>query len=291
MGTMIDLPPSVEQALFVDEIGIGTARYGEYKLKTVHQPIFRREGPNLVPFAVEARIAPHLDGKPVAPAQFFDGTPESDRPFLEALCRALHMHNYYNIGIDEPQRFGLYFAIDSSRENQTELHRAVASIASAAQELGLPADMLICEILDASSLPAGKLSTLARELRDHGIRVSIAEFRVGEPAVERVTQIEPDVIKIDGAWFRNVQESVEIAQLFPAVVTAFRGFGAKLLVQGIETPAELKAALEAGADYLQGMLLERPAAAGAVFDDRPRSISTLLPGRKVISFGHTHQKG
>jgi EAL domain-containing protein (putative c-di-GMP-specific phosphodiesterase class I) len=61
-------------------------------------------------------------------------------------------------------------------------------------------------------------------------------------------------------------------------------------VQGIETPTELKATLEAGADYLQGILLDRPVTAGAILDDRPRSINALISDRKVISFGHNHQR-
>ena len=63
-----------------------------------------------------------------------------------------------------------------------------------------------------------------------------------------------------------------------------------LSAQGIETPAELEAALEAGADYLQGMLLCPPALAGVVFDEDPRPIETLLRRGKLVSFGRKHQQ-
>ena len=80
--------------------------------------------------------------------------------------------------------------------------------------------------------------------------------------------------------------------LFPAVIAGFADMGAQLFVQGIETPQELQAALEAGADYFQGVALARAAVAGAVVDEKPRSIEALLrPLRKVVSFGRpTHQK-
>jgi EAL domain-containing protein (putative c-di-GMP-specific phosphodiesterase class I) len=96
-------------------------------------------------------------------------------------------------------------------------------------------------------------------------------------------RIEPDVIKIDGAWFRNVQDSAETAVLFPAVITAFQGLGANLLVQGIETPFELDAALKSNADYLQGLLLASPALVGTIVDDKPRPITHFTGrGRKIM---------
>jgi EAL domain-containing protein (putative c-di-GMP-specific phosphodiesterase class I) len=284
-------PQDLERALVVDEIGIETGIYKNYRLKTAHQPIFRREGAELVPFAVEARVSPFREGSAVAPAEFFEGTPQSDRAFVEALCRALHLRNHRNVGIDEPERFELYLTIDPRYDDWDAPDSAAHSIAAFAGEAGIPAGMITCEILDAATLDAKALAALSGELRGHGMRVSIAEFRIGQSAIDRVTQIEPDVIKIDGAWFRDVQESSETAQLFPAVINAFQGFGAKLLVQGIETPAELEGALDAGADYLQGMLLSPPVLAGSALDEKPQPIEALLRrGGKIVTLGRNHHK-
>lgn len=284
-------PLDLERALFVDEVGIEAGIYGNYRLKTAHQPIFRREGAELIPFAVEARVAPFRGRSAVAPAEFFKETPQSDRAFVEALCRTLHLRNHRNVGIEEPERFELYLTIDPRYDGWEAPDSAAHSIATFAREADIPAGMIICEILDAATLDAKALAALSGELRGHGVRVSIAEFRVGQSAIDRVTQIEPDVIKIDGAWFRDVQESSETAQLFPAVINAFQGFGAKLLVQGIETPAELEGALDAGADYLQGMLLSPPALAGSALDEKPQPIKTLLRRRgKVVTLGRNHHK-
>jgi EAL domain-containing protein (putative c-di-GMP-specific phosphodiesterase class I) len=284
-------PPDLERALVVDEVGIETGIYGNYGLKTAHQPIFRRKGAELVPFAVEARVAPFRAGNAVAPAEFFEETPQADRGFVEALCRTLHLRNHHNVGIDEPERFELYLTIDPRHDGWDAPGGAAHSIAALAGDAGIPAGMIICEILDAATLDAKALAALSGELRGHGMRVSIAEFRVGQSAIDRVTQIEPDVIKIDGAWFRDVQESSETAQLFPAVINAFQGFGAKLLVQGIETSAELEAALNAGADYLQGMLLSPPALAGSALDENPQPIEALLRrGGKIVTLGRNHHR-
>jgi EAL domain-containing protein (putative c-di-GMP-specific phosphodiesterase class I) len=281
-----DIPSDPERALFADEVGIETGIYGRYRLKTAHQPIFSREGGNLVPFAVEARVAPLRQGSPVAPAEFFEETPQADRKFVEVLCRTLHLRNQRNVGVDDPELFELYLTIDPRHDGGRE-----GSVAAIAERAGVPADMIICEIADAPNLDPKALTALTRRLRGHGMRVSVAEFRVGLPAIERISQIEPDIIKIDGAWFRGVQESAETARLFPAVITAFKGLGAKLLVQGIETPAELEAAVEAGADYLQGMLLAPSTLAGSALDEKPRAIEAMLRSRgKHANSSRNHQQ-
>jgi EAL domain-containing protein (putative c-di-GMP-specific phosphodiesterase class I) len=282
----------VDKAIFVDEVGLEIGIYGHYRLKTSYQPIFMREGSNLVPVALEARVAPHRHGEQTSATEFFDEVPPSDRQFVEAVCRALHLRNHRNLGADDVAHLQLYLTVDPRLEMQERSTSSLASIARMADKAGLSPEMIICEILDAPALQTKALAAIAKELRGYGVRISIAEFRVGKSAIDRVTRIEPDVIKIDGTWFRNMQDSAETARLFPAVITAFRGLGAKLLVQGIETSAELEAALESRADYLQGMLLASPALVGTILDDRPRPIRALIQhDRKIVPLGGKHQKG
>ena len=40
----------VEKAIIADEIGLETGIYGQYRLKTSYQPIFRRDGATLALF-------------------------------------------------------------------------------------------------------------------------------------------------------------------------------------------------------------------------------------------------
>lgn len=273
----------VDRAIFVDEVGLEIGIYGQYRLKTSYQPIFRREGSNLVPFALEARVAPHRQGRQTTATEFFDAVPSADRRFVEAVCRTLHLRNHRNLGAEDVANLQLYLTVDPRLEMQGGNSGSLASIARLAEEADLSPGMITCEILDAPALSTKALAATVDALRSYGVRVSIAEFRVGKSAIDRVMRIEPDVIKIDGAWFRNVQDSAETALLFPAVITAFQGLGANLLVQGIETPLELDAALKSNADYLQGMLLASPALVGTILDDSPRPIVDFVePDRKIV---------
>lgn len=273
----------VDRAIFVDEVGLEIGIYGQYRLKTSYQPIFRREGSNLVPFALEARVAPYREGQQTTATEFFDVVPSADRRFVEAVCRTLHLRNHRNLGADDVANLQLYLTVDPRLEMRGQNSGLLASITRLAEESDLSPGMITCEILDAPTLSTKALAATVDALRDHGVRVSIAEFRVGKSAIDRIMRIEPDVIKIDGAWFRNVQDSAETAVLFPAVITAFQGLGANLLVQGIETPFELDAALKSNANYLQGVLLASPALVGTIVDDRSRPIAHFTEqDRKIM---------
>jgi EAL domain-containing protein (putative c-di-GMP-specific phosphodiesterase class I) len=282
----------VEKAIIADEIGLETGIYGQYRLKTSYQPIFRRDGATLALFGLEARLAPQLAGKQITAAEFFEQVAPVDRRFVETLSRVLHLRNHRNIGADNIANLRLYLTIDPDLDMHDRGAGSLDSIARIAEEADLSPAMIICEILDAPEFPMDRLAGIANELCGCGMQISIAAFRAGKSAIDRVTLIGPNVIKIDGAWFRGVQDKAETARLFPAVLTAFKGLGAKLLVQGIETSAELEAALNAGADYLQGRLLAGPALVGTVVDDSLRPVARLLAreDRKIVPFGR-HRKG
>jgi len=56
-----------------------------------------------------------------------------------------------------------------------------------------------------------------------------------------------------------------------------------VLIEGVETSAQLACAVDADADYLQGFLFSRPKLAGTVFDPASLRIDTLLePHANVV---------
>ncbi|WP_195163065.1 EAL domain-containing protein [Mesorhizobium sp. NBSH29] len=270
--------------IFADEVGLEYAIYGQTRLKTAFQPIFRAQGLALLPFAVEARVAPRLQGVAVAAGEFLAQAPRGDRAMIEAACRTIHVRNHAQLGVDDPSTWPLYISVDA-RHGLDAVQ--FASIAALADEAGIPVGNVICEIADAVSIEDAQLAALATSARSAGLKLSVAAFRADRAAIEQVARIEPDVIKIDGAWFRNVQDRAETALLFPAVATAFKGLGSTLLVQGIENGAELAAALDAGADWMQGNLLAEAALAGTIVDETSISIDRLVLG----DVQKAHQRG
>ena len=284
-----DRPAPFSESILVDDNGIKYGIYGDFRLRSAYQPIFRREGATLVPFAVEGLVAPWLAGKPVPALQLFGAVPPQDKLFVEGMCRALHLLNHHTIGVE---RLELFFNFDPlvNCDLETSLLE-IRLMAGRLSEIGLDPALLVCEVTEAQVHKGDVLSALMDEMRALGVRIAVDDFGAGHSTVERFALVKPDFVKIDGAWFRGLQDSAQSARLFPPVVTAFQELGAKVLVEGIETAGELQAALDAGVDCVQGFFLAQPALAGMGFDQTPRPISALLSGEaKIVTLRPKHQR-
>lgn len=274
-------PQFVSDAILVDEIGIEIGIYGSYQLMSSYQPIFARRGEFLLPLAAEGLIAPHLGGQPVASGAFFRQVPREDVLFVESMCRALHLRNYRNIGVE---RLQLFFNYDPCANS--DLEKALNEIAFMARrlaEIGLDPGLLVCEVTETAAHDAGTLSRLVAGMRSHGIRIAVDDFGVGHSTLERIALLRPDIVKLDGGWFRKLAADKSAVGLLSLAVRGLQATGAEVLIEGIETPLHLRAAMQVGADLMQGYLLAAPALAGAIFDQTPRPFAGLLAAeRKVI---------
>lgn len=263
-------PTFVSEAIVVDEIGIEIGVYGAYRLKSSYQPIFARTGDLLRPVAVEGLISPFLSGKPVLAGEFFAKIPPQDTLFVESMCRALHLRNHHNIGVNYLE---LYF--NYAPGENCDLEKSLLEIGFMVlrlSEIGLDPKQLVCEITEAQELDAEVLERLAKAIRSHGIRIAVDDFGAGNLTARRVELVQPDVVKIDGAWFRKVCREPAAIRLFGQLVSGLQKRGAKVLVEGIEDSDQLAVALGSGANLFQGYHLGRPALAGTVFDENPRAL-------------------
>jgi EAL domain-containing protein (putative c-di-GMP-specific phosphodiesterase class I) len=274
-------PKRISDAIVADEIGIEYGRYGDFTLKSAYQKIFRREDGLLRPFAVEGLVMPFFDGEAVEPETLFEATPAEDKVFVESMCRTLHLRNYDNIG--EPGLV-LFFNFDPRINSDFAVTvKELEFIAGRYGEIQLESRLLVCEIIETQEQDIDTLLKITAEMRRHGIRLAIDDFGVGHSNLERVKLIRPNIIKIDGGWFRQIAAVPAAAALFKSFVSGLHDLGAQDLVEGIETPEQLSCAVEAGAEYLQGFLLSRPRLAGTIFDPSPLRIDVLLqPGANVV---------
>ena len=274
-------PKRISDAIVADEIGIEYGRYGDFTLKSAYQKIFRREDGLLRPFAVEGLVMPFFDGEAVEPEALFEATPAEDKVFVESMCRTLHLRNYDNIG--EPGLV-LFFNFDPRINSDFAVTvKELEFIAGRYGEIQLESRLLVCEIIETQEQDIDTLLRITAEMRRHGIRLAIDDFGVGHSNLERVKLIRPNIIKIDGGWFRQIAAVPAAAALFKSFVSGLHDLGAQVLVEGIETPEQLSCAVEAGAEYLQGFLLSRPRLAGTIFDPSPLRIDVLLqPGANVV---------
>ena len=97
------------------------------------------------------------------------------------------------------------------------------------------------------------------ELSARGVKLVIDDFGAGHSNLARLADLEPAVVKLDRSLVTDLHLKPRAQNLMKHTVAMMHSFDATIVVEGVEKPEELKAALDCGADYIQGYLLARPA--------------------------------
>jgi len=126
---------------------------------------------------------------------------------------------------------------------------------------GLPAGALVVEITEDTLLQAGPHldRTLAR-LHDLGIRIALDDFGTGYSSLAYLQQLPVDILKINRAFVVSAVGSVEGTTLLHTFAELGRALNLNVVVEGVETAAQLEVVRSAGCQLVQGYLLGRPAA-------------------------------
>ena len=82
----------------------------------------------------------------------------------------------------------------------------------------------------------------------------------GYSSLSSLAEIEPDYLKIDNVFVRDIDRRKNKQNLLEALVSFARKMKTQVIAEGIETPAELRAVQGLGVEYGQGFLMARPMA-------------------------------
>ncbi len=257
--------------LIVDEVGIESARCGEFILRATYQPIYSRQGATLEWVAVAGGATPYYQGKPVPDAEMFERQAVPGARHVQRLGQVLQLRNYRNIGIA-----GIDLIIDLETpepidpdDPTNDLH----VIAEYLQEAGLEPERLICMLgAPDSDLALRRIG----EARHSGLRRGIGDFGAGHWTEEQMSALSPDVVRVDDAWFAEICRNDATIRLLGTAVARLHERPARVLVGGIDRREKLHVALQVGADLLQGPLLAESALVGSEMNEEPLRIVDLL---------------
>jgi EAL domain-containing protein (putative c-di-GMP-specific phosphodiesterase class I) len=130
------------------------------------------------------------------------------------------------------------------------------------QPLARIADQVVLEITERASLHHVRdvQSRIAR-LREMGFRIAVDDLGAGYAGLTSFAQLEPEVVKLDMSLVRSVHAQPTKLTLVRTMVSMCRELGMQVVAEGIETPEERDAMVNAGCDLLQGYLFAKPGAA------------------------------
>jgi sensor c-di-GMP phosphodiesterase-like protein len=135
----------------------------------------------------------------------------------------------------------------------------------------LPPSQIVVELTESRGDESSTAVTEGlRRLRASGHRLSIDDFGTGASNASRLAALSPEIVKVDRSFLLHADTASHAAELLPQLIGMARGLGAKVVIEGVETP-EQAALLTGYGDILgQGYYWHRPMP--------PASAAALLAG-------------
>ncbi|SEG02727.1 EAL domain, c-di-GMP-specific phosphodiesterase class I (or its enzymatically inactive variant) [Vibrio hangzhouensis] len=242
------------QRIRVDHSGCYAAQYKDYTLKSVFQPIFNRS--NAV-IGMEALVRLFdKNSQPVPPALFFQNKQVSlvDQLNVDRLSRAIHLRNFSMSRYRDRLIFLNFLPISSERLAAEGLKSSL--LMSRLKALQIDARRVVVELVELTAFSSQTLSCAARHLNEEGFLIAIDDFGCKESNPERVAKVKPNIIKLDRQLLQDYMQGSQSA-LLDGIALA-QQWGAKTVVEGIETQQQLEAMHALEVDFFQGYHLAMP---------------------------------
>lgn len=130
---------------------------------------------------------------------------------------------------------------------------------SAASPLSALARRVVLEITERTSIErVPHLSDRVEMLRRLGFRIAVDDLGAGYAGLSTLAMIEPEVVKLDMSLVRDVDSNATKRGIVLSMSELCGQLGMRVIVEGVETPAERDVLLEAKCDLMQGFYFARP---------------------------------
>jgi EAL domain-containing protein (putative c-di-GMP-specific phosphodiesterase class I) len=131
---------------------------------------------------------------------------------------------------------------------------------AAAERYLFPIDRIIFEVSEGEHVTdRTHLVDIFQQYRRFGFRTAIDDFGAGYAGLTLLADFQPTIVKIDMALVRGIDGNGVKQKIVQGIVGICASLNARVLAEGIETPAERDFLYAAGIDLMQGFLFCRPA--------------------------------
>jgi EAL domain-containing protein (putative c-di-GMP-specific phosphodiesterase class I) len=143
-------------------------------------------------------------------------------------------------------------------------------------DTGLSGDLLELELTESTLMQdvEGALQKMAR-LKENGIRISVDDFGTGYSSLEYLRRLPFDTLKIDRCFVAQLADNDAAVRLIQGMISLAHNIGKRVIVEGIETTAQLEILRDLHCDEVQGFLLGRPAQLMR-YEERPKLLTPQL---------------
>ena len=121
------------------------------------------------------------------------------------------------------------------------------------------ASQIVIELTESGDHDVPGLADGLMRLRRAGHWIGVDDFGTGSSNASRLAAYRPEIVKVDRSFLLHAHTLTHAAELLPQLVAMARGCGAKVVVEGVETPDQAALLAGFGADVFgQGYYWHRP---------------------------------
>ena len=129
----------------------------------------------------------------------------------------------------------------------------------AARQHGFPVGRIIFETVEGEQVNDGKwLAEILGEYKRIGFKTAIDDFGAGFAGLNLLADFQPDMVKLDMALVRGIDQDVPRRTIVSGVVSNCRQLGIEVIAEGIETRDEAQCLADLGIRLMQGYWFARP---------------------------------
>lgn len=179
---------------------------------------------------------------------------ETNRYRFDQLCRTKAIANAAALGMQT------HLSINFMPNAVYRPELCIRSTLEAARAHNFPLDRLIFETLESEHVDNYRhLTNILREYREFGFKTAIDDFGAGYSGLNLLADFQPDLIKLDMALIRDVDQDRVRQVIVRGIVTICEQLGVTVIAEGIESAGERDFLSDCGIFLMQGYWFAKPA--------------------------------
>ncbi len=138
----------------------------------------------------------------------------------------------------------------------------LAAVEQALRDTGADPGHVVLEITESALMSdVGRVRSVMRDLQRTGVRIALDDFGSGYSSLSYLADLPFDFVKIDRSFVARFHQERRAAALLESIATLCHNLGLPAIVEGVETPGQLRQVRDLGIPYAQGYLFGRPSPA------------------------------
>ncbi len=230
------------------------------------QPIVSLDDHKIAGYEALARWRDQKDGADEGPETFVKAAENAGKGAALAETMLDQAASFLAEKLKSEKRKDLFVALNVSW-GQISDARFAKMVGEAVKKYQLPKNALVLELTEGDAVSDAALAeNVFKSLKAAGAALAFDDFGAGFTCLSNLCKYDFDYLKIDKSFAVNLEDAKDGAKIVEALASLGKELGLKVIVEGIETKAAAKKALDIGCAYGQGFALGKPSETDAAVD-------------------------